>query len=120
MLSSGVLSCRTGEASLAKTSLAKTCPHQEANPAPRTRPLEVDSRTRMLLEHPIAPTILRLALPNVTVMTVQILIGLLEVYFVSRTGLDGLADVAPVFPLILSYHRRIDLRRRVDLSRGVR
>jgi putative MATE family efflux protein len=54
----------------------------------------------MLLENPIAPTILRLALPNATVMTVQILIGLVEVYFVSRTGIDGLAGVAPVFPLV--------------------
>jgi putative MATE family efflux protein len=54
----------------------------------------------MLLENPIASTILRLALPNATVMLVQILIGLLEVYFVSRTGIDGLAGVAPVFPLV--------------------
>jgi putative MATE family efflux protein len=54
----------------------------------------------MLLENPIAPTILRLALPNATVMLVQILIGLLEVYFVSQTGVDGLAGVAPVFPLV--------------------
>ncbi|MEN3346909.1 MAG: hypothetical protein V7632_544, partial [Bradyrhizobium sp.] len=36
---------------------------------------ELDARTRMLLEHPIAPLILRLALPNATVMLVQILIG---------------------------------------------
>ena len=54
----------------------------------------------MLLEQPIAPMILRLAIPNATVMTVQILIGLVEVYFVSRTGVDGLAGVAPVFPLV--------------------
>ena len=54
----------------------------------------------MLLEQPIAATILRLAIPNATVMTVQILIGLVEVYFVSRTGVDALAGVAPVFPLV--------------------
>jgi Na+-driven multidrug efflux pump len=54
----------------------------------------------MLLERPIAPTILRLAIPNATVMIVQILIGLLEVYFVSRTGVDALAGVTPVFPLV--------------------
>jgi len=34
------------------------------------------------------------------VMIVQILIGLLEVYFVSRTGVDALAGVSPVFPLV--------------------
>src|SRR5882724_13390190 len=64
------------------------------------RSVEMDARTRMLLERPIAPMILRLAIPNATVMTVQILIALLEVYFVSRTGVDGLAGVAPVFPLV--------------------
>jgi Na+-driven multidrug efflux pump len=64
------------------------------------RSVEVDPRTRMLLEQPIAPTILRLAIPSAIVMTVQVLIGLLEVYFVSQTGLDALAGVAPVFPLV--------------------
>jgi Na+-driven multidrug efflux pump len=44
--------------------------------------------------------ILQLAIPNATVMTVQVLIGLLEVYFVSRLGVDALAGVAPVFPLV--------------------
>ena len=95
MQSSAVLSCRTGEASP-----AESCLRRKANREQRARPADVDSRTRMLLENPIAPTILRLALPNATVMTVQILIGLVEVYFVSRTGIDGLAGVAPVFPLV--------------------
>jgi Na+-driven multidrug efflux pump len=67
---------------------------------PRARPVEADARTHMLLAKPIAPTILRLAVPNSTVMIVQILIGLLEVYFVSRTGVDALAGVSPVFPLV--------------------
>jgi Na+-driven multidrug efflux pump len=66
----------------------------------RARPTEVDARTHMLLTRPIAPTILRLAMPNATVMMVQILIGLLEAYFVSRAGVDALAGVAPVFPLV--------------------
>jgi putative MATE family efflux protein len=66
----------------------------------RARPTEIDARTHMLLTKPIVPTILRLAIPNATVMIVQILIGLLEVYFVSRAGVDALAGVAPVFPLV--------------------
>jgi Na+-driven multidrug efflux pump len=64
------------------------------------RAAEVDPRTRMLLEQPIASMILRLAMPNAAVMTIQVLIGLLEVYFVAQTGLDALAGVAPVFPLV--------------------
>ena len=72
----------------------------EACSKARARPTEIDARTHMLLTKPIAPTILRLAIPNATVMIVQILIGLLEVYFVSRAGVDALAGVAPVFPLV--------------------
>ena len=76
------------------------CRQSKANQQVPARSAEIDSRTRMLLGQPIAPMILRLAIPNATVMTVQILIGLVEVYFVSRTGVDGLAGVAPVFPLV--------------------
>lgn len=89
MQSSSVLSYRTHQ-----FSRSETCAQ------PQARPAAVDARTHMLLAQPVAATILRLALPNATVMTVQILIGLLEVYFVSRTGVDGLAGVAPVFPLV--------------------
>jgi Na+-driven multidrug efflux pump len=54
----------------------------------------------MLLEKPIAPTILRLAIPNAAVMSVQVLVALLEVYFVSQLGVDALAGVSPAFPLV--------------------
>jgi Na+-driven multidrug efflux pump len=117
MQACGVLSCPTGELSRAgkcgresrDTSVGfsrlaapavENCPHTKANRQPGGQPAEVDSRTRMLLEKPIAPTIMRLAIPNAIVMTVQVLIGLLEVYFVSRTGVDALAGVSPVFPLV--------------------
>ena len=76
------------------------CQHRETNRQPGSQPVDLDSRTRMLLEQPIVSMILRLAIPNATVMTVQVLIGLLEVYFVSRLGVDALAGVAPVFPLV--------------------
>jgi hypothetical protein len=75
-------------------------PNHEANRLRGIRPAAADVRTLMLLEQPIASTILRLAAPNATVMLVQILIGLLEVYFVAQTGVDALAGVAPVFPLV--------------------
>jgi Na+-driven multidrug efflux pump len=68
--------------------------------SPAVEPPRVDDRTRMLLEQPLAPAIVRLAIPNAAVMLVQVLIGLLEVYFVSRLGVDALAGVAPVFPLV--------------------
>jgi putative MATE family efflux protein len=61
----------------------------------------MDPRTAMLLEAPVGPTILRLALPNVVVMVVQASIGLIETYFVAKLGLDALAGMALVFPLFM-------------------
>ena len=104
MQATHVMSCQADE-----LSRSKNCGQQSRDARavlsgiaaqPRGQAADFDARTQMLLEQPIAPTILRLALPNATVMTVQVLIGLLEVYFVSRLGVDALAGVAPVFPLV--------------------
>jgi putative MATE family efflux protein len=59
------------------------------------------ARTRLLLEAPIAATLLRLAAPNVLVMLVQSSVGLIETYFVGQLGTDALAGVALVFPLVM-------------------
>jgi len=61
----------------------------------------VDERTRVLLEGPIAPTLLRLATPNVLVMLMQASVGLIETYFVAKLGTDALAGVALVFPVLM-------------------
>jgi len=55
-------------------------------------------RTRLLLEGPIIPTLLRLALPNVLVMLIQASTGLIETWWVSRLGTPALAGMALVFP----------------------
>ena len=60
------------------------------------RPL--DPRTRLLLEAPIAPTLLRVAWPNIAVMLAMASTGLIETWWVSRLGLDALAGIALVFP----------------------
>jgi putative MATE family efflux protein len=57
--------------------------------------------TQRLLEGPIAPTLLRLAAPNVVVLAVQTAINVLEAYFVGGLGTDALAGVSLVFPLIM-------------------
>jgi putative MATE family efflux protein len=62
---------------------------------------KIDPRTKMLLEAPVLPAILKLAMPNVAVMVVQASIGLLEIYFVAKLGLDALAGMALVFPLFM-------------------
>ncbi|HUI95581.1 MAG TPA: MATE family efflux transporter [Xanthobacteraceae bacterium] len=61
----------------------------------------MDPRTRALLEGPIVPTLVRLALPNVAVMVMQAAIGLIETYFVAKLGTDALAGMALVFPLLM-------------------
>jgi putative MATE family efflux protein len=69
--------------------------------APQATGPRLDARTRLLLEAPIVPTLLRLATPNVLVMFVQASVGLIETYFVAKLGTDALAGVALVFPVLM-------------------
>ncbi len=62
---------------------------------------EMDGRTRLLLEAPIVPTLLRLAAPNVLVMLAQAGVGLIETWFVGKLGTDALAGMALVFPVVM-------------------
>ena len=61
----------------------------------------VDPRTRMLLEAPIGRTLLKLAAPNIVVMLAQASVGLIETYFVGKLGVDALAGMALVFPVVM-------------------
>ncbi|MGF3026732.1 MATE family efflux transporter [Methylobacterium aquaticum] len=61
----------------------------------------MDARTHRLLHAPIGPTLLRLAAPNVVVMLVQSLVGLIETAFVAGLGTDALAGMALVFPVLM-------------------
>lgn len=61
----------------------------------------MDPRTRRLLEAPIVPTVLRMAVPNVLVMLAQASIGLIETYFVGKLGSDALTAMALVFPVVM-------------------
>jgi putative MATE family efflux protein len=61
----------------------------------------VTDRTRLLLEAPVTPTLLRLAIPNVVVMVAQAVVSTGEMYFVGWLGPDALAGVSLVFPLIM-------------------
>ena len=72
-----------------------------AVPATPTEARPLDPRTRMLLEAPILPTLLRLAWPNIAVMLVMASTGLIETWWVSRLGTDALAGIALVFPLYM-------------------
>jgi Na+-driven multidrug efflux pump len=62
---------------------------------------ELSPRTRVLLQGPIVPTLLRMAWPNVLVMFAQAASGLIETWFVAKLGTDALAGMALVFPGVM-------------------
>ncbi len=66
-----------------------------AAPTP-ARPADdtLDPRTRMLLQAPVVPLMLRMAWPNVIVMVTQAAAGLMETWFIGRLGTDALAGMA--------------------------
>jgi Na+-driven multidrug efflux pump len=63
-------------------------------------PIEIDVRTRTLLEASLLRTLLKLAAPNALVMVTQISVPLAEMYFIARLGVDALAGVSEVFPML--------------------
>ncbi|MBC5766332.1 MATE family efflux transporter [Ramlibacter albus] len=58
-------------------------------------------RTRMLLQAPVTPTLLRLAVPNI--LNLLAFVGLItfDGLFVGRLGLDALAGISLVFPWVM-------------------
>jgi len=81
--------------------LAFSQPAAPAAAAPALQKSGYDPRTRMLIEGPIAATLIRLAAPNILVMLAQTSVGLVETYFVGKLGTDPLAGVALVFPPLM-------------------
>mgnify|MGYP005809893131 CR=1 FL=1 len=61
----------------------------------------IDARTRILLETPLVPLLLRLAAPNLALMLAQASTGLIETYFIGHLGTSALAGVAVVFPGVM-------------------
>jgi Na+-driven multidrug efflux pump len=66
-----------------------------------TAEVQMDPRTRRLLEGPIGATLLRLAWPNIVLTMVQTSVGLIETFFVAKLGTDALAGMALVFPVVM-------------------
>ncbi len=54
-----------------------------------------------LLTAPILPTLLKLALPTVTVLVAQTAVNIAEAYYVGYLGTDALAGAALVFPIFM-------------------
>src|SRR5262245_32948296 len=70
-----------------------------ALPAPSAPPMA--ARTRLLLEGAVAPTLLRLAAPNVLVMVLQAVVTTMDAVFVGWLGASALAGVSLVYPLVM-------------------
>ncbi|VTR98021.1 multidrug transporter : Multidrug transporter MatE OS=Cupriavidus sp. SK-3 GN=CF70_018180 PE=4 SV=1: MatE: MatE [Gemmata massiliana] len=58
-------------------------------------------RTRLLLEGPVLPTLLRLSAPTIALMTFQAVVNAAEAYFVGFLGSDALAAISLSFPLVM-------------------
>jgi putative MATE family efflux protein len=54
-----------------------------------------------ILRGPIVPTLLRLALPTLSVLLAQTAVNIAEAYFVGRLGTSALAGVSLVFPMFM-------------------
>lgn len=68
----------------------------------RTQTSTTAARTRLgILDGPVTPTLLRLALPTVVVLVVQTMVGVAETYFISFLGTEELAGVTLVFPVLM-------------------
>src|ERR1700735_4149233 len=60
------------------------------------------ARMRHAMEHgPIVGTMLRLALPTVSVLIVQTLVSVAETFYVSFLGTTAIAGVSLVFPVVM-------------------
>jgi Na+-driven multidrug efflux pump len=59
-----------------------------------------NARLQAMLEAPIAPTLARLAWPNILMMTAQSATSLIETWFLARLGTSVLAGVALVVPVL--------------------
>ena len=75
-----------------------------ARPAPAAAGVGADkgpSARTALLTAPILPTLLKLALPTMTVLVAQTAVNIAEAYYVGFLGTDALAGAALVFPLFM-------------------
>ena len=72
-----------------------------AYPTPAAAAGRNNSARTALLTAPILPTLLRLALPTMTVLVAQTAVNIAEAYYVGFLGTDALAGAALVFPVFM-------------------
>lgn len=82
----------------AARSSASAADRRGASPSVRSDEAKLRAR-RAMLEGPILPTLMRLALPMIGVLVAQTLVNVAETFYVSFLGTDALVGVALVFPV---------------------
>lgn len=69
--------------------------------SPKAAVIPASTKTAAILAGPVLPVLFALALPNLAVLVIQTLVGLMETYFVSSLGPDAMAGVSVVFPVLM-------------------
>jgi len=75
-----------------------------AAPSAIDKPSGVERKSAMrqaMLEGPIVPTLLKLALPTLTVLLAQTAVNIVEAFYVGFLGTQALAGIALVFPVFM-------------------
>jgi len=75
-----------------------------ATPSSIDKPSSVERKSAMrqaMLEGPIVPTLLKLALPTLTVLLAQTAVNIVEAFYVGFLGTQALAGIALVFPVFM-------------------
>jgi len=84
--------------SVTAASLPSSAPATPAHPAPAS---PAAARTKLLLEGPILPTLLRLAAPNVLNLLAFAGVITFDGFFLGRIGTDALAGASLAFPWVM-------------------
>jgi putative MATE family efflux protein len=71
------------------------------HPVSTAVPRADNPRLRLMLDAPIAPTLIRMAWPNLLMMLAQSSTGLVETWFLAKLGTDVLAGIAVVVPVLM-------------------
>src|SRR5258707_7533691 len=67
----------------------------------KAAPRPAASRTKLLLEGPILPTLLRLAAPNILNLLAFVGVIVFDGFFLGRIGTDALAGASLAFPFVM-------------------
>jgi putative MATE family efflux protein len=78
-------------------------PHDSISSSPVTNaaPRSPAARTKLLLEGPILPTLLRLAAPNILNLLAFVGVIVFDGFFLGRIGTDALAGASLAFPFVM-------------------